>query len=119
MTDAFSDKNVIRTKTFLFVADLARKGPRFHGKKSQLYMWNLLIVICLNFCIGGVSIESLLFSPFLFKVAIFYALPVLQLVIIYQKVTVDLSLFRFVADRLYTFTAKGVERYRRPGFVLL
>lgn len=44
MTDAFSDKNVIRTKTFLFVADLAHKGPRFHGKKSQLYMWNLLIV---------------------------------------------------------------------------
>ena len=44
MPDAYSDKDVIRTKTFLFVADLARKGPRFHGKKSQLYMWNLIIV---------------------------------------------------------------------------
>lgn len=47
MPDAFSDKNVVRTKTFLFVADLARKGPRFHGKKSQLYMWNLIIVCSL------------------------------------------------------------------------
>jgi hypothetical protein len=45
MPDAYSDKNVIRTKTFLFVADLSHKGSRFHGKKSQLYMWNLLIVI--------------------------------------------------------------------------
>ena len=49
MPDAFSDKNVVRTKTFLFVADLARKGPRFHGKKSQLYMWNLLIVCILSY----------------------------------------------------------------------
>ena len=47
MPDAYSDKNVIRTKTFLFVADLSHKGSRFHGKKSQLYMWNLLIVIAL------------------------------------------------------------------------
>ena len=44
MLDAYSDKDVIRTKTFLFVADLARKGPRFHGKKSHLFLWNLLIV---------------------------------------------------------------------------
>ena len=49
MPDAFSDKDVVRTKTFLFVADLARKGPRFHGKKSQLYMWNLLIVSLIKF----------------------------------------------------------------------
>ena len=61
LPDAFSDKDVVRTKTFLFVADLARKGPRFHAKKSQLYIWNLLVV------------------------AVFYALPVFQLVVIYQK----------------------------------
>ena len=47
LSDAYSDKEVIRTKTFLFVADLARKGPRFHGKKTRLYMWNLIIVIIL------------------------------------------------------------------------
>lgn len=46
MPDAYHDKEVVRTKTFLFVADLARKGPRFHGKRAQLYMWNLLIVRC-------------------------------------------------------------------------
>lgn len=44
LPDAYSDKNVVRTKTFLYVADLARKSSRFHGKKSQLYMWSLLIV---------------------------------------------------------------------------
>lgn len=44
LPDAYSDKNVVRTKTFLYVADLARKGPRFHERKSELYMWNLLIV---------------------------------------------------------------------------
>nr|SVE89412.1 EOG090X0A5X [Daphnia sinensis] len=65
MPDAYSDKNVVRTKPFLFLADLSHKGSRFHGKKSQRYMWNLLIV------------------------AIFYALPVLQLVIIYKKIVND------------------------------
>lgn len=44
LPDAYSDKNVVRTKTFLYVADLARKSPSFHAKKSKLYMWNLLIV---------------------------------------------------------------------------
>ena len=49
LSDAYSDKEVIRTKTFLFVADLARNGPRFHGKKTRLYMWNLIIVISHSF----------------------------------------------------------------------
>ena len=77
LPDAYSDKEVIRTKTFLFVADLARKGSRFHGKKTQLYMWNLIIV------------------------AVFYALPVLQLVIIYQKVSC--SFFNNVSSRFLIF----------------
>ena len=44
LPDAFSDKNVVRTKTFLYVADLARKSSSFHGKKTRLYIWNLLVV---------------------------------------------------------------------------
>ena len=37
LTDAELDKDVFRTKTFLFVADLARKSPSVLRKKSQLY----------------------------------------------------------------------------------
>nr|CAD7587558.1 unnamed protein product [Timema genevievae] len=48
------------TKQFLSVADLARKDPRVLRKKSQLYLWNLLTV------------------------AVFYSLPVVQLVLTYQ-----------------------------------
>jgi hypothetical protein len=43
--------------------DLARKNPRILRKKSQLYLWNLLTV------------------------AVFYSLPVIQLVITYQQVS--------------------------------
>jgi hypothetical protein len=52
-----------RTKTFLTVMDLARKNPQILRKKSQLYLWNLLTV------------------------AVFYSLPVIQLVITYQQVS--------------------------------
>ncbi|XP_063219057.1 SID1 transmembrane family member 1-like [Bacillus rossius redtenbacheri] len=62
LMDADSEKEIFRTKTVLTVADLARKHPRVLHKKSQLYLWNLLTV------------------------AVFYSLPVVQLVITYQKV---------------------------------
>ncbi|KAK8393036.1 hypothetical protein O3P69_013225 [Scylla paramamosain] len=62
LTDAESEKDVFRTKTFLYVSDLARKDMRVLTKKSQLYIWGLLTV------------------------GIFYAVPVIQLVITYQKV---------------------------------
>jgi len=62
LTDAEFDKDVFRTKTFLFVSDLARKSPKVLRKKSQLYQWNLLTI------------------------AIFYGLPVVQLVVTYQTV---------------------------------
>jgi hypothetical protein len=42
--------------------DMARKDPRILRKKSQMYLWNLLTV------------------------AVFYSLPVVQLVITYQLV---------------------------------
>lgn len=51
-----------RTSRGLCVSALARKNPRILAKKSQLYLWTL------------------------FTVAIFYALPVVQLVFTYQKV---------------------------------
>jgi hypothetical protein len=52
-----------RTKSIVTLMDLARKDSRILRKKSQLYLWNLLTV------------------------AVFYSLPVVQLVITYQLVS--------------------------------
>ncbi|XP_027419445.1 SID1 transmembrane family member 2 isoform X6 [Bos indicus x Bos taurus] len=62
LADVDSDKNVIRTKQYLYVADLARKDKRVLRKKYQIYFWNIATI------------------------AVFYALPVVQLVITYQTV---------------------------------
>nr|SVE82072.1 EOG090X0A5X [Daphnia magna] len=100
MPDAYSDKNVVRTKTFLFLADLSHKGSRFHGQKSQRYMWHLLIV------------------------SIFYALPVLQLVIIYQKIVndtgdQDLCYFNFLCSHPLGDLTDFNHVYSNIGYVLL
>ncbi|XP_062995409.1 SID1 transmembrane family member 2 isoform X2 [Elgaria multicarinata webbii] len=62
LADIDSDKNVVRTKQYLYVADLARKDKRVLRKKYQIYFWNIATI------------------------AVFYALPVIQLVITYQTV---------------------------------
>ncbi|XP_058866366.1 SID1 transmembrane family member 2-like isoform X2 [Acipenser ruthenus] len=62
LADIESDKNVIRTKKFLYVSDLARKDKKILSKKYQIYFWNIATI------------------------AVFYALPVIQLVITYQTV---------------------------------
>lgn len=63
LQDADQEKDVFRTKTFMYVSDLARKSPKVLAKKSSLYNWNLMTI------------------------AIFYGLPVVQLVLTYQNVT--------------------------------
>ncbi|NWV45603.1 SIDT2 protein, partial [Daphoenositta chrysoptera] len=62
LADIDYDKNVIRTKQYLCVADLARKDKRVLRKQYQIYFWNIATI------------------------AVFYALPVIQLVITYQTV---------------------------------
>ncbi|KAM3615829.1 uncharacterized protein V6R79_008405 [Siganus canaliculatus] len=62
LDDIDSDKNIVRTKKFLCVSDLARKDKRILSKKYQIYFWNIATI------------------------AVFYALPVVQLVITYQTV---------------------------------
>ncbi|XP_029795161.1 SID1 transmembrane family member 1 isoform X4 [Suricata suricatta] len=62
MPDIESDKNVIRTKMFLYLSDLSRKDRRIVSKKYKIYFWNIVTI------------------------AVFYALPVIQLVITYQTV---------------------------------
>ncbi|XP_045396213.1 SID1 transmembrane family member 1 isoform X1 [Lemur catta] len=62
MPDIESDKNIIRTKMFLYLSDLSRKDRRIVSKKYKIYFWNIITI------------------------AVFYALPVIQLVITYQTV---------------------------------
>uniref|UniRef100_A0A8C3ADZ2 SID1 transmembrane family member 2 n=1 Tax=Cyclopterus lumpus TaxID=8103 RepID=A0A8C3ADZ2_CYCLU len=70
LDDINSDKNIVRTKVnvlrllqkYLYVADLSRKDKRILSKKYQIYFWNIATI------------------------AVFYALPVVQLVITYQTV---------------------------------
>ncbi|MBN3307046.1 SIDT2 protein, partial [Amia calva] len=62
LADIDSDKNIVRTKKYLCVSDLARKDKRVLSKKYQIYFWNIATI------------------------AVFYALPVIQLVITYQTV---------------------------------
>ncbi|XP_053176893.1 SID1 transmembrane family member 2 isoform X2 [Scomber japonicus] len=62
LDDINSDKNIVRTKKFLCVSDLARKDKRVLSKKYQIYFWNIATI------------------------GVFYALPVIQLVITYQTV---------------------------------
>ena len=78
LTDAEFDKDVFRTKTFLFVADLARKSPSVLRKKSQLYQ-------VLDFC-DLLRSQMFPFQWNLLTIAIFYGLPVVQLVVTYQTV---------------------------------
>lgn len=39
LDDINSDKNIVRTKKFLYVSDLARKDKRILSKKYQIYFW--------------------------------------------------------------------------------
>ncbi|KAK2170013.1 hypothetical protein LSH36_5g17033 [Paralvinella palmiformis] len=62
LPDADREKDVFRAKTFLYLSDLSRKSTRKLSKKINLYPWNLITL------------------------AVFYALPVIQVVLTYQKV---------------------------------
>ena len=63
LQDVDFEKDIFRTKLTLHISDLARKSSRVLSKKSNLYFYNLGTI------------------------AIFYGLPVVQLVFTYQQVT--------------------------------
>lgn len=65
ITEAGNDREIILGKSVLYLSDLARKDPRILKKKSNFYLWHVLTV------------------------AVFYGLPVVQLVVTYQKVLND------------------------------
>ncbi|KAJ9594365.1 hypothetical protein L9F63_014207, partial [Diploptera punctata] len=100
MQDAYSDKDVFRTKTILTVMDLARKNHQILRKKSQLYLWNLLTV------------------------AVFYSLPVVQLVITYQYVlnqtgNQDLCYYNFLCAHPFGFLSDFNHVFSNSGYFLL
>ncbi|XP_022107410.1 SID1 transmembrane family member 1-like isoform X2 [Acanthaster planci] len=62
LEDVNEEKEIYRTKTAICVGDLARKKPKTLDRKYKLYYWNILTI------------------------AVFYALPAVQLVMTYQAV---------------------------------
>ena len=100
LTDAEHDKEVFRTKTMLFVSDLARKSPKVLCKRSSLYQWNLITI------------------------AIFYGLPVIQLVITYQQVlnqtgNEDLCYYNFLCANPLGLLTDFNHVYSNIGYVML
>ncbi len=100
LDDAEREKDVFRTKTFLYVSDLARKSPRVLAKKSALYHWNLMTI------------------------AIFYGLPVVQLVLTYQNVTnstgnQDMCYYNFLCAHPLGHVKDFNHIFSNLGYVLL
>lgn len=100
MEDALSDKEVIRTKIVLSVCDLARKEPKILKHKSRLYLY------------------------YLATVAIFYTLPVLQLVITYERVlhvtgNQDMCYYNFLCAHPLGLISDFNHVFSNCGYVLL
>ena len=53
--DANHELDIIRTKTFMYVSDLARKSNKSLAKKSSLYNWNLM-TIAIFYGLPGIKI---------------------------------------------------------------
>lgn len=100
LVDAYVEKDIFRTKTDLYVSDLARKDSRILRQKSLLYLWNLLTV------------------------AVFYSLPVIQLVITYQLVlnqtgNQDLCYYNFLCAHPLGALSDFNHVFSNLGYVLL
>jgi hypothetical protein len=99
LRDAELEKDVFRTKTFLYVSDLARKSPQVLAKKSSLYNWNLMTI------------------------AVFYGLPVVQLVLTYQNVThkgnQDMCYFNFLCAHPLGLVTDFNHIFSNLGYVML
>ncbi|KAM9696857.1 SID1 transmembrane family member 1 isoform 1-T1 [Dama dama] len=100
MPDIESDKNIIRTKVFLYLSDLSRKDRRIVSKKYKIYFWNIITI------------------------AVFYALPVIQLVITYQTVVnvtgnQDICYYNFLCAHPLGFLSAFNNILSNLGHVLL
>ncbi|KAK7479048.1 hypothetical protein BaRGS_00029718, partial [Batillaria attramentaria] len=93
-------KEVVRTKTMLFVSDLSRKSHKKLSKTFKIYHWNLLTI------------------------AIFYGLPVAQLVLTYQQVLLrtgdqDLCYYNFACAHPISRISAFNNVISNMGYVLL
>ena len=84
----------------MYVSDLARKSPKVLAKKSSLYHWNLLTI------------------------AIFYGLPVVQLVLTYQNFAhtthnQDLCYFNFLCTHPLGIVTDFNHVFSNLGYVML
>ncbi|XP_063979425.1 SID1 transmembrane family member 2-like [Diachasmimorpha longicaudata] len=100
LDDILSDKEIIRTKRVLSVSDLARKEPKILRHKSRLYLY------------------------YLATIAVFYALPVIQLMATYQRVThvtgnQDLCYFNFLCSHPFFGFSDFNHVFSNFGYVLL
>ncbi|XP_022249983.1 SID1 transmembrane family member 1-like [Limulus polyphemus] len=111
LDDADEEKDVFRTKTFLYVTDLARKKEKKLGKKicdillvsmkTLVYQWKNLIII-----------------------AIFYGVPVIQLVYTYQKVlnvtgNQDICYYNFLCAHPIGVFSDFNHVYSNLGYIML
>ncbi|GFY76723.1 SID1 transmembrane family member 1, partial [Trichonephila inaurata madagascariensis] len=100
LPDAEVDKNIVRTKTILFVSDLARKKDKYLSDRTKVYSWNLLTI------------------------AIFYGLPVVQLVYINQRIVnltgnQDLCYYNFLCSHQVGVFSDFNHVYSNIGYVML
>ncbi|XP_052749005.1 SID1 transmembrane family member 1-like [Galleria mellonella] len=100
MDDANTDKDVYLLGGKLCVANLARCRPRVLSARSKMYLWNVLTV------------------------AVFYTLPVIQLVVTYQRLlnqsgNQDLCYFNFLCAHPLMVLSDFNHVYSNLGYVLL
>lgn len=99
IAEADESREIIYGKSVIYLSDLAKKDPRILKKKSYSYLWHVLTV------------------------ALFYGLPVVQLVITYQKVlndtgNQDLCYYNFLCAHPYGFFSDFNHLFSNIGYVL-
>lgn len=100
LEDIDKHKDIYRLKKQLFISDLSKKSYKKLAKKFNVYYWNLLTV------------------------AVFYALPVIQLVLTYQRVVntsgdQDICYYNFFCARPYHLLSAFNNVYSNIGYMLL
>ncbi|XP_028174720.1 SID1 transmembrane family member 1-like isoform X2 [Ostrinia furnacalis] len=100
LDDANTEKDVYRLGGKLCVANLAKCRPRVLSARSKMYLWNVLTV------------------------AVFYTLPVIQLVVTYQRLlnqsgNQDLCYFNFLCAHPLLVLSDFNHVYSNLGYVLL
>ncbi|KAK7105776.1 SID1 transmembrane family member 1-like isoform X2 [Littorina saxatilis] len=100
LPDADMEKDIVRTKTMLFVSDLARKSHKKLSKTFKIYHWNLLTI------------------------SIFYGLPVAQLVLTYQQTLLrtgdeDLCYYNFDCSHPIRYLSSFNNVISNMGYVML